>query len=229
VLKEKTGAGFGSHPFGDTHFVFTGGPFMHDFVGQFPVLAAFSERTEKQRNASTCILSKERAWNPPIRIVKLLKFLATRTGKDCSRRHRVFLPGSGQFHLCIFLAFGLLVQSLEAREIVQKPLDEFVIYNLPTAFKSGNTTFLFPSAISGLYAKSIAIQEQPNADFLISFTPGNYYFTVRALKREAEDHLTVIYNRKAYVLRCERLRQAFLYGDVLSERNLSRTGAPRCP
>ena len=110
------------------------------------------------------------------------------------------LVGSGQFHVCTFLAFGLLVQSLAAREIVQKPLDEFVIYNLPIAFKSGNTTVLFPSAISGLYAKSIAIQEQPNADFLISFTPGNYYFTVRALKREAEDHLTVIYNRKAYVL-----------------------------
>ena len=110
------------------------------------------------------------------------------------------LVRSGQFHVCIFLAFGLLVQSLPAREIVQKPLDELVIYNLPIAFKSGNTTVLFPSAISGLYAKSIAIQEQPNADFLISFTPGNYYFTVRALKREAEDHLTVIYNRKAYVL-----------------------------
>jgi hypothetical protein len=78
-----------------------------------------------------------------------------------------------------------------AREIAQQPLDAFVICNLPIAFKSGNTTVLFPSAISGLYAKSIAIQEQPNADFLISFTPGTYYFTVRALKREDEDHLTV--------------------------------------
>ena len=60
------------------------------------------------------------------------------------------LVRSGQFHACIFLAFGLLVQSLAAREIVQKPLDEFVIYNLPIAFKSGNTTVLFPSAISAL-------------------------------------------------------------------------------
>jgi len=111
------------------------------------------------------------------------------------------LVRSGQFHVCIFLAFGPLVHSLGAREIVQKPLDELVIYNLPIAFKSGNTTVLFPSAISGLYAKSVAVQEQPNADFLISFTPGNYYFTVRALNSEAKDHLTVIYNRKAYVLR----------------------------
>ena len=100
------------------------------------------------------------------------------------------------------LALALLMAGLrlDAGEIVQKPLDEFVIYKIPVAFQSGNTTILFPSAISGLYAKSVAVQEQPNADFVLSFTPGNFYFTVRALKKDAEDHLTVIYNRKAYVL-----------------------------
>lgn len=99
------------------------------------------------------------------------------------------------------LALALLVASeLAAREIVQKPLDEFVIYTVPVAWRTGNTTVLFPSAISGLYAKSVAVQEQPNADFLLSFTPGNFYFTVRALKEDAKDHLTVIFNRKAYVL-----------------------------
>ena len=83
------------------------------------------------------------------------------------------------------LAFALLMAGspLDAGEIVQKPLDEFVIYNIPVACQSGNTTVLFPSAISGLYAKSVAVQEQPNADFLLSFTPGNFYFTVRALKK----------------------------------------------
>lgn len=100
--------------------------------------------------------------------------------------------------LIFTLTFG--VASLHAGSITQKPLDEFIIYNLPIAFKSGVTTVLFPSAISGLYARSIVVQEQPNADFLISFTPGNFYFSVRALKKDAEDHLTVIYNQKAYVL-----------------------------
>jgi hypothetical protein len=80
------------------------------------------------------------------------------------------------------LAFALLMAAspLDAGEIVQKPLDEFVIYNIPIACQSGNTTVLFPSAISGLYAKSVAVQEQSNADFVLSFTPGNFYFTVRA-------------------------------------------------
>jgi hypothetical protein len=87
-----------------------------------------------------------------------------------------------------------------AGSIVQKPLDEFVIYDIPVASKTGTTTVMFPSEISGLYAKSIAVQDQENAGFLISFTPGNFYFTIRALKKDAEDHLTVIFNRKAYVL-----------------------------
>ena len=94
----------------------------------------------------------------------------------------------------------LLAATAYAGPITQKPLDEFVIYDIPVAQKTGTTTIMFPSEISGLYAKSIATQEQENAGFLITFTPGNFYFTIRALKPDAEDHLTVIFNRKAYVL-----------------------------
>jgi hypothetical protein len=113
------------------------------------------------------------------------------------------------WHILILVVTGWFVQTAHAGEIVQKPLDEFVIYNLPIAFKSGNTTVLFPSTISALYAKSVAVQEQANADFLISFTPGSYHFTIRALRPEAKDHLTVIYNRKAYVLRLSASEKPF--------------------
>jgi hypothetical protein len=99
--------------------------------------------------------------------------------------------------LAAILCMGSLAH---AGSIVQKPLDEFVIYDIPVASKTGTTTVMFPSEITGLYAKSIAVQDQENAGFLISFTPGNFYFTIRALKKDAEDHLTVIFNRKAYVL-----------------------------
>lgn len=99
------------------------------------------------------------------------------------------------------LAAIMLAGSLaHAGSIVQKPLDEFIIYDIPVASKTGTTTVMFPSEISGLFAKSVAVQDQENAGFLISFTPGNFYFTIRALKKDAEDHLTVIFNRKAYVL-----------------------------
>ena len=129
------------------------------------------------------------------------------------------------------LAFALLMAGLplEAGEIVQKPLDEFVIYNIPIAFQSGNTTVLFPSAISGLYAKSVAVQEQSNADFVLSFTPGNFYFTVRALKKEAEDHLTVIYNRKAYVLHLAASKEPFYSVTFFQGGNTRSASRPAVP
>ena len=106
--------------------------------------------------------------------------------------------------LAILSAITCAITSLvQAGPIAQKPLDEFVIYDVPVAHKTGTTTVMFPSEISGLYAKSISVQEQENAGFLISFTPGNFYFSIRALKSDAEDHLTVIFNRKAYVLHLE--------------------------
>ena len=96
-----------------------------------------------------------------------------------------------------------------AGPITQKPLDEFVIYDIPVAQKTGATTIMFPSEISGLYAKSVSVQEQENAGFLITFTPGNFYFTIRAMKPDAEDHLTVIFSRKAYVLHLKASEKPF--------------------
>jgi hypothetical protein len=46
---------------------------------------------------------------------------------------------------------------------------------------------MFSAEISDLYAKSVAIQEQENANFLISFTPGNPYFIIRALRKDAAE------------------------------------------
>ncbi len=103
----------------------------------------------------------------------------------------------------------LLAATAYAGPITQKPLDEFVIYDIPVAQKTGTTTIMFPSEISGLYAKSVSTQEQENAGFLITFTPGNFYFTIRALKPDAEDHLTVIFNRKAYVLHLKASEKPF--------------------
>ncbi len=120
-----------------------------------------------------------------------------------------FLCQIGRMKITGALSFFLLPLALCAGPITQKPLDEFVIYAIPVASKSGTTTVMFPSEVSGLFAKSVATQEQENAGFLISFTPGNFYFSIRALKSDAEDHLTVIFNRKAYVLHLKASDQPF--------------------
>jgi hypothetical protein len=129
----------------------------------------------------------------------------------------------------VALALLMAGSPLCAGQITQKPLDEFVIYKIPIAYQSGNTTVLFPSAISGLYAKSVAVQDQLNADFLLSFTAGNFYFTVRALKKEAEDHLTVIFNRKAYVLHLSASDKPFYSITFFHGGNIRAAARPVVP
>ena len=43
----------------------------------------------------------------------------------------------------------VLPLALHAGPITQKPLDEFLIYDIPVAFKSGTTTIMFPSESPG--------------------------------------------------------------------------------
>jgi hypothetical protein len=123
------------------------------------------------------------------------------------------------------LASIILAGSLaHAGSIVQKPLDEFIIYDIPVASKTGTTTVMFPSEILGLFAKSVAVQDQENAGFLISFTPGNFYFTIRALKKDAEDHLTVIFNRKAYVFHLTASDHPFYNVTLYQEERSGKEG-----
>lgn len=118
----------------------------------------------------------------------------------------------------------LSVPTTHAGPITQKPLDEFVIYDIPVASESGTTTIMFPSEISGLYSKSVSVQEQENAGFLISFTPGNFYFSIRALKPDAEDHLTVIFNRKAYVLHLKASDRPFYNVTFYQDQRTGKDG-----
>ena len=87
-----------------------------------------------------------------------------------------------------------------AGPLKQIPLDNYVIQKVPVATITGNTVIMFPAPIQALYASRCALQEQPNADFLLDFQAGQYWFTLRALKRDVEDYITVMYERKAYVI-----------------------------
>jgi hypothetical protein len=126
--------------------------------------------------------------------------------------------------LCVITTILHFAAIAQAASIVQKPLDEFIIYDIPVASKTGTTTVMFPSEISGLFAKSVAVQDQENAGFLISFTPGNFYFTIRSLKKDAEDHLTVIFNRKAYVLHMTASEHPFYNVTFYQEERSGKEG-----
>ena len=98
--------------------------------------------------------------------------------------------------LCLWVLAAVAI----AGPLKQIPLDNYVIQNVPVATLTGNTVIMFPAPIQALYASRCALQEQPNADFLLDFQPGQYWLTLRALKRNVEDYITVMYERKAYVL-----------------------------
>lgn len=91
--------------------------------------------------------------------------------------------------------------------IAQKPLDEFIVYEVPVAENLGNSTILFPSPISGIFASRSS--SQASTDFLIDYQPGSYYFTVRALKSGAQDYINVIFEKKAYVFHIFAAKQPY--------------------
>jgi hypothetical protein len=103
------------------------------------------------------------------------------------------------FLLLLFVPLSLQA----ARPVKQYPLDEYTVIKLAVPFDNGNTTVLFPSALSGIYGSKITRDPGKPAEFLLTYKDGGYYFQIRALTPQAKDTLTVIYNRKAYTLQLE--------------------------
>ena len=99
--------------------------------------------------------------------------------------------------LSLFLALPALAFAGPLKQI---PLDSFVIQTVPVATLTGNTVIMFPAPVQALYASRCALAEQPNADFLLDFQAGQYWFTLRALKKGVEDYVTVLFERQAYVI-----------------------------
>lgn len=87
-----------------------------------------------------------------------------------------------------------------AESIKQFALDEYSIFKLKVHFDKGVTTVMFPSALSGIYGSNVVTSSDNPGDFLLSYQPGAYFFSVRALKKGADGSLNIIYNRKTYVL-----------------------------
>lgn len=72
------------------------------------------------------------------------------------------------------------------------------VYKIYVKKDNGVTTVTFPSAISKI--AGVNVSQDDTRDFQISAKPGSYYFNLVALKDGAEGTLTVVYNRKTYVL-----------------------------
>lgn len=106
----------------------------------------------------------------------------------------------------LFFLFPLALFSEEKDERIQHfQLNTERIFMIPVYLTSGVTTVMFPAEIESIHAANVAMNQIPqgaNPAFLLAYTPGSYYFSIRALRKGADGFVNIIYGGKAYILYC---------------------------
>lgn len=110
----------------------------------------------------------------------------------------------------ILLLSSALYAAEKHKEIVSYKLDEKRVFPIATYLNQGVSTVMFPGQIEGIAAGNVAMNKvhykidgSPACDFLLSFQPGNYYFSIRALKSGASGTVNVVYARNTYIIKLQ--------------------------
>lgn len=116
------------------------------------------------------------------------------------------------------------VRPLATQVIKQFPLDERTVYEVPIS-RDVPTTLMFPSPITGLEGANVSASPDHPAPVLLAYTPGRYFFSVRALEPNAQAGVNVIWKNRTYVLRFVASDQPYasvtFYEDELAGRSAS--------
>lgn len=116
------------------------------------------------------------------------------------------------------------VRPLQSQVIKQFPLDERTVYEVPIS-RELPTTLMFPSAITGLEGANVSANPDNPAPVLLAYTPGRYFFSVRALEPGARAGVNVIWKNKTYVIRFTAAEEPYasvtFYEDELAGRSAS--------
>ena len=91
---------------------------------------------------------------------------------------------------------------LQTNVIKQFPLDERTVYQIPVG-RDVPTTLMFPSALSAIEGANVSANPEAPAPVLLSYTPGNYFFSVRALTPGAHGAVNVVWRNRTFVIRFE--------------------------
>lgn len=102
----------------------------------------------------------------------------------------------------VALAFGApaSAQTPSASVVRQFPLDERTVYEIPIS-REAPTTLMFPSALTAIEAANVSASPETPAPVLLAYTPGRYFFSVRALEPQARAAVNVVWKNQTYVLR----------------------------
>ncbi|HTQ30416.1 MAG TPA: hypothetical protein VMI53_04340 [Opitutaceae bacterium] len=112
---------------------------------------------------------------------------------------------------------------LQTGVIKQFPLDERTVYQIPVG-RDVPTTLMFPSAISAIEGANVSANAEAPAPVLLAYTPGNYFFSVRALTPGAKGAVNVVWRNRTFVIRFEEGPAP--YGSVTFYEDNFTGGAP---
>src|SRR4051812_28295923 len=95
---------------------------------------------------------------------------------------------------------ALRAQTPPTPVVRQFPLDERTVYEIPIS-REVPTTLMFPSAPTAIEAANVSASPETVAPVMLTYTPGRYFFSVRATEPNARGAINVVWKNKTYVLR----------------------------
>ncbi|MDR2462298.1 MAG: hypothetical protein LBD30_00760 [Verrucomicrobiales bacterium] len=107
----------------------------------------------------------------------------------------------------IYFTIGMLMSCVPltaktvASALRQYPLDEHLVHEVPVTVSEGTTVLMFPSRISAIYAQRVSLDPADDADFAMTFQPGQFYFTVNARRDGVRDVISVVLGKQVYQIR----------------------------
>jgi hypothetical protein len=113
-----------------------------------------------------------------------------------------------RFVISVLLGF-CLVASAKDKAIEEFTLDEQTVYPIRVA-ADRVTTISFPGPISAIDAAQASADPRKIAPFLIAYTKGSTFFSVRALAKKVKTNVNVRWNKKTYVLELSEGDDPFL-------------------
>lgn len=98
-----------------------------------------------------------------------------------------------------FIMCGCLIAGAKDKAIQSYILDEQTVYAIPVA-TNRVTTISFPGPITAIEAAQVSIDPQKPAPFLIAYTKGESFLSVRAEVKKAVTNINIRWNNQTYVL-----------------------------
>lgn len=84
--------------------------------------------------------------------------------------------------------------------IRQFPLDERTVYQIPIG-REVPTTLMFPSALTAIEGANVSGNADAPAPVMLAYTPGQHFFSVRALEAGAKGAVNVVWKGRTFVIR----------------------------